>query len=150
MHGEDFEIHDGVLTGLSSHIRHYADVIEIPDGVTVIPHNAITIAIPNVEPSCYGPFDYSNPYAGEIVFPDSVICIRKMAIVFSDIVSITLGKGLERLEEDSFYYCIKLAHINYRGTVAQWRAIQKHRGWDSGSGNYTVHCSDGDIKKEDA
>ena len=33
------------------------------------------------------------------------------------------------------------------GTKAQWKAIKKGYDWNYDSGNYTVHCTDGDISK---
>lgn len=38
-------------------------------------------------------------------------------------------------------------NITYNGTMAQWDAMEKNEFWDDGMGNYTVHCTDGDISK---
>lgn len=37
--------------------------------------------------------------------------------------------------------------IDFDGTQAQWNAIAKEDGWDTGLASYTVHCTDGDITK---
>lgn len=39
-----------------------------------------------------------------------------------------------------------ILEINF-GTVAQWNAISKGDDWNSATGNYTIHCKDGDISK---
>ena len=38
--------------------------------------------------------------------------------------------------------------INYNGTKSQWNAITFGTDWDNSTGNYTIHCTDGDIYKE--
>ena len=42
----------------------------------------------------------------------------------------------------AFFACNSLKDIFYSGTYAQWSAIHKGSGWDSYTGNYTLHCSD--------
>lgn len=43
--------------------------------------------------------------------------------------------------------CRNLTVINYNNTIATWNTITKSVGWDSGTGNYVIHCTDGDISK---
>lgn len=43
--------------------------------------------------------------------------------------------------------CSNLTDIYYDNTMADWNNITKESGWDYNTGNYTVHCSDGDIPK---
>lgn len=43
--------------------------------------------------------------------------------------------------------CSNLTDIYYDNTMADWGNITKESGWDYNTGNYTVHCSDGDIPK---
>lgn len=40
--------------------------------------------------------------------------------------------------------------IDFDGTQAQWNAIAKEDGWDTGLASYTVHCTDGDITPTEA
>lgn len=40
-----------------------------------------------------------------------------------------------------------LTDIYYEGTIADWKAIKKADEWDYNTGNYTIHCTDGEIKK---
>ena len=47
----------------------------------------------------------------------------------------------------AFEYCTGLTSITFTGTKAQWSAISKGSSWNSMTGAYTVHCTDGDIAK---
>jgi hypothetical protein len=38
--------------------------------------------------------------------------------------------------------------VTYQGTIEEWMAIEKDDHWNFETGNYTVHCTDGDIEKE--
>lgn len=38
-----------------------------------------------------------------------------------------------------------LITLDYRSTMADWEAIEKHYSWRSGSSIRTIHCTDGDI-----
>ena len=40
---------------------------------------------------------------------------------------------------------VNLTSITFNGTKAQWNAISKGYGWNFYTGNYTVHCTDGDM-----
>ena len=64
--------------------------------------------------------------------------------------SVTLPESLEALGDEAFSGCHNLTSINYNGTIEQWDAIQKTSYWNSNSGNYTIHCTDGDISKSDS
>ena len=61
--------------------------------------------------------------------------------------SITLGSKVATLASGSFNNCPSLAAINYRGTTAQWNAIEKAAEWNTNTGSYTIHCTDGNIAK---
>lgn len=43
--------------------------------------------------------------------------------------------------------CRSIKTITFRGTKAQWEAIEKGDEWNYGTVGYTVHCTDGDIVK---
>lgn len=68
------------------------------------------------------------------------------------LTSVTIGNGVTYIGESAFCYCDQLTDITFNGTKAQWNAIDKFTDgngfpWDHGTGNYTVHCTDGDIEK---
>ena len=65
----------------------------------------------------------------------------------SSLKSVTIGNGVTFISEKAFYSCNSLTSITYKGTKAQWNAISKIDNWNLSTGNYTVHCTDGDIKK---
>lgn len=47
----------------------------------------------------------------------------------------------------AFLGCSSLTSITFSGTKAQWDAIEKVDDWNYNTGNYTIHCTDGDIQK---
>ena len=61
---------------------------------------------------------------------------------------VTLPASITEIGKAAFYQCKSLTDITFLGTVEQWNAIEKGTNWDKDSGNYTVHCTDGDIAKE--
>lgn len=66
------------------------------------------------------------------------------------LTSITIPNSVMSIGEQAFSGCTSLTSIQYNGTKEQWGTIFK---WDNGSsdtGNFVVHCSDGDIAKTNA
>ena len=61
--------------------------------------------------------------------------------------TLRLGKNVKKISSDALQNCTALKDIYYAGTMAEWKAVQASYGYDSSTGNYTVHCSDGDLKK---
>lgn len=64
-----------------------------------------------------------------------------------NLTTITIGVNVESIGYSCFVDCYSLKDIYYAGTKAQWEAIKKEYRWDSNTGNYTIHCTDGDIAK---
>lgn len=89
-----------------------------------------------------------------ITIPDGVTDIDYMAFQSCGLKSIILPDSLTSIGQSSFAWCQNLRDITYKGTKAQWNAIDKHKGeetsWNYETGNYTVHCTDGDIAKADS
>ncbi|MBR0158500.1 MAG: leucine-rich repeat protein, partial [Clostridia bacterium] len=81
-----------------------------------------------------------------IVIPDGVnqICDGTFRDC-SSLSSVTIPYSVNRIEGWAFEHCIGLSDIYYGGTVEQWNAIDKDYYWDSGTNDYVVHCSDGDV-----
>ncbi|MBR1746838.1 MAG: leucine-rich repeat protein, partial [Clostridia bacterium] len=63
------------------------------------------------------------------------------------LTSITIPASVTSIWGFAFYECTGLTSIMFEGTKAQWNAIGKGSGWNSWTGSYTVHCTDGDIAK---
>ncbi len=64
----------------------------------------------------------------------------------AELASIHIPVGVTYIGQESFADCRKLAAIHYAGTKKQWKAIVKGRDWNKDTGNYTVHCADGELK----
>lgn len=41
-----------------------------------------------------------------------------------------------------------MTNITFTGTQTQWKAINKREHWNDNTNKYTIHCKDGDIKKD--
>lgn len=63
------------------------------------------------------------------------------------LTSITIPDSVTSIDNSAFGGCISLKTIKFNGTKSQWKAIQKSSDWDSGTGNYTVICTDGSLDK---
>lgn len=63
------------------------------------------------------------------------------------LTSITIPNSVTSIGNYAFRYCIRLTSITFNGTKAQWNAITKGSDWNYNTGNYTIHCTDGDIPK---
>ena len=134
-------------TGLTS--------ITIPDSVTsisgwafygckgltsVIIGNSVTSIGENAFNGCSG--------LTSITIPDSVTSIGDRAFAGCEgLASVIIGNGVTNIVEGAFWGCIGLTSIMFNGTKAQWNAISKDDFWNYNTGNYTIHCTDGDIPK---
>ncbi len=84
-----------------------------------------------------------------ITIPNSVTSIGDYA--FEDctgLTSVTIGTGVTSIGYYPFSGCSGLTSITFRGTVQEWRAIKKKYQWDYNTGDYTITCTDGTIKKD--
>ena len=61
--------------------------------------------------------------------------------------SVSLPNTITHIGGLVFVKCSSLTDINYGGTIAEWEAISKHEKWNFTLGDYTIHCTDGDITK---
>lgn len=66
------------------------------------------------------------------------------------LTSITIPNSVMSIGEQAFSGCTSLTSIQYNGTKEQWETIFKRDNWSSDTGNFVVHCSDGDIAKTNA
>ena len=104
--------------------------VVIPEGITRIGESAFV--------DCWA--------LESVVIPDSVERIEEGAFdACYKLSSVTIGSGVKYIGDMTFNECKKLTSIVYRGTMAQWNAIEK--GWE---GNYKVPatevvCSDGTV-----
>lgn len=83
-----------------------------------------------------------------ITIPDNVTSIGRKSFEYcTGLTSVTIGGSVTYIDENAFAYCTKLTSITFNGTITQWNAIPKYNQWNYGTGNYTIHCTDGDIPK---
>ena len=84
-----------------------------------------------------------------ITIPNSVTDIGDWALYgCTSLTSVTIGDNVMSIGDWVFYGCTSLTSITFQGTKEQWNQISKEKGWDSNTGNYTIHCDDGDITKQ--
>ena len=107
--------------------------ITIPNSITVIDENA---------------FSYCTSLES-IEISDSVTSIGCSAFESCTALdSVAIGNGMTNIYDCAFLDCISLKSITYNGTIAQWNLITKGSAWQSGTGDFTVYCTDGNILPE--
>lgn len=98
-----------------------------------------------------GPLN-NNTMIKTIILPDSVSLFSVRTFYgCSNLISISIPAGLTTWDRITFgnysytfAYCTSLTDITYRGTIAQWKAIDKGKYWNSNVPATVVHCTDGD------
>ena len=91
----------------------------------------------------------NNELATSITIPNDVTEISSSAFEKCDkITSVIIPGSVTNFGNGIFRGCTGLTNITFNGTKAQWNAITKGSSWNSGTGNYTIHCTDGDIPKQ--
>ncbi len=66
------------------------------------------------------------------------------------LMNITIPDRVTNIGKYAFYGCKSLTDIIFIGTKAQWKQIEKGEDWDTGTGDYVVHCVDGNLSKGEA
>lgn len=85
-----------------------------------------------------------------ISIPEGVTEIGNSAFYLcNNLRSIILPHSLKKIGQQAFFYDWQLTNIYYDGTMAEWKEIEKGSVWDMYTGEYTIHCSDGNIAKSD-
>ena len=129
--------------------------IVIPEGVTSIGINAfylcknlMNIKIP-LSVTSIGDCAFKGCLSlTSIEIPSSVTSIGECA--FQDchrLTSIEIPSSVTSIGDYAFNGCESLTSITYKGTKAQWNQLEKGIRWNNATGDYTIHCTDGDIKK---
>lgn len=84
------------------------------------------------------------------VIPEGVKTIGSSAFNnYFELKNINVPNSVTTIEDFAFEDCNNLININYDGTVEQWFDIEKHIYWKANTGDFTVHCTDGDIDKRE-
>ena len=83
-----------------------------------------------------------------LVIPDSVTVMEEEAVSYAyDLITVHIGKNVKKLLGHNFVMCNNLRTITYGGTVAEFNAIEKERGWNRSSVS-EVQCTDGVVVVE--
>lgn len=94
-----------------------------------------------------------NKMIKTIILPDSVSKFSMATFMgCSNLISISIPAGLTNWMKASiggysqtFSGCSSLTDITYRGTIEQWKAIDKGKFWNADAPATVVHCTDGDV-----
>ena len=104
--------------------------VTIPDSVTSIESYAFS--------GCSG--------LTSVTIPDSVTSIGSSAFYGCiSLTSVTIPDSVTSIGSDAFSGCKSLTSIYYKGTIAEWNAIEKGKNWKYKTPKCVVHCSDGDL-----
>lgn len=138
---------DGIHYSLRDDI---AVVIGQPSNLTtvnipaVIIYKNITYTVRYIEAQA---FAYCSSLTS-IEIPSSVRSIEQFAFAYcSSLTSITIPNSVTSIGDRAFYNCSSLTSITFKGTKAQWNAIEKDDNWNDIIGTYTVICTDGKLDK---
>lgn len=64
------------------------------------------------------------------------------------LASVVFPISVKEIDSYAFSGCSSLTKITYAGSIEQWEKILDYSYWDKDTGDYTVFCTDGEIKKE--
>lgn len=96
---------------------------------------------------------FINAYAFEncsnltsITIPDNVALLDDFTFHnFSSLQSIVIPKSVTSIGISLFNFCTNLTSITFKGTVAEWNAIQKGSSWNNNVPATQVVCEDGSV-----
>ena len=83
----------------------------------------------------------------EVVLQDGFTEIGALMFEETGLQKITIPVSMTVVQPYAFDECADLTDIYYEGTMEQWNRITFGEHWNDETGNYTIHCSDGDITK---
>ncbi len=129
--------------------------VTVPQGVTSIGNMAFSgctglesITIPtSVTTMGYRVFENCTSLE-RVEIPYQVTSIGNMTFSgCTSLTSVTIARGTTKIGNEAFKNCALLSSITYRGTLEEWQAISTGTDWNTGTGDYTVYCDDGEITK---
>ena len=90
---------------------------------------------------------YSANYTSNVTLPDGVTKIGEKAFYeCCGLHSMVLPESLKEIDDNAFFECDSLETLEFKGTVAQWKAVKKGIDLCFRIGTRTVKCTDGEAK----
>ena len=84
-----------------------------------------------------------------MTIPNSVTSIGEAFRGCESLTSVTIPNSVTWIGTSAFSGCEALTKLNYNGTKAQWKQIEKNGDWMKGSSIEHIHCLDVMIAKEE-
>lgn len=126
--------------------------ITIPSSVTSIGDNAFAScdSLENISIGCdFGEIFKSKTSIKNVTLLEGVTSIESNAFNGrSNLVNISIPNTVTSIGENAFKGCSSLTSITFTGTKLEWNSIVANAVyWNYNTGDYTIHCTDGDIAK---
>ena len=148
--GQNYEIYKYAFSGCGklASVTVGNGVTSIGDGAFIGCSNFNNIIIPeSVTGIGAGAFNGCSSLRS-IIIPDGVTVIGEKTFGgCRGLISITIPESVTGIGEVAFGGCIGLLSIEFKGTKEQWNNIEKNSRWSFSTGDYIIHCTDGDIAK---
>ena len=130
-----------------------ADILEIEDDVLKKCTNkdAVSVEIP-ADVTKIGIFAFKNCNITELSHPcltikgGLAINGRELQYCASQASEIVIPAGVKKIGEETFLSCTALAAVEFGGTKAQWKAVEKSKRWHRGVPAKRVKCADGEAE----
>lgn len=132
------EYENGLYLGSKS--NQYFGLAKIKDTsiTTFQPHTATKALL-------YDAFDQCEKLKSVVLSNGlTYIGIHSFSSCSDALTEVTIPASVKRIDDYAFMYCDKLKDINFKGTKSQWSDMSRSSYWDRWTGNYTVHCTNGD------
>ena len=84
-----------------------------------------------------------------IVIPDGVTELERVFVLCKELKSVTIPQSVQRMGA-AYGGCFALTDVHFAGTIEQWHSIIFDNQCDNRFAATVVHCTDGDVKIEEA
>ncbi len=105
-----------------------------------------SIVIPDGVKTLHGGMFANCRKLKSVTLPDGIETIVGFAFAYcSSLEKITLPRSVTKIQGEVFADCSNLTEFTFKGTKAEWSAIEKQDRWNEGCPFTVIHCSDGDV-----